>query len=147
MDFQTFASKETSALIKQLLATQSGAALQQFMRFAKRSMRRRARSPLPRIWTRRFKSWSATHRAAEAEIRRIREDANAALEVGRADLHAQHAERESLGNTRQDRRRSGDSAQRTADGPRADRVGWAVWPSRSTHTRKSKRLCAGSKGN
>ena len=30
MDFQTFASKETSALIKQLLATQSGAALQQF---------------------------------------------------------------------------------------------------------------------
>lgn len=100
MDFQTFASKETSALIKQLLATQSGAALQQFhaVREALDAAARALATPAHLDQEIQELVGRLTG-AAEAEIRRIREEANAALEVGRADLHAQHAEYEKVSAT------------------------------------------------
>ena len=95
MDFQNFASKETSTLLAQLLTSQSGAAVKQLaaVREALDAAVQALANPAPAD-REIHELVSRLASAADTDVRRIREEASAAIERMQTELRAQLANAE-----------------------------------------------------
>src|SRR5687768_13053963 len=82
MEFQTYAAKQTSALITELLGTQAGAAMQQ-LQAVRDALDAAARALAPPLHL-------------DDEVQRINDEADAAVNAARGDVQAAHVEREKL---------------------------------------------------
>ena len=97
MDFQHYASRETSALLAQLLANHTGPAAQQLhaLRDALDAVARALTVP-PEIDPHAHDLAARLSAAAENDLRQVRENAEAAVAAARGELRAQAAEHDRL---------------------------------------------------
>src|SRR5687767_14302812 len=100
MEFQTYAAKEASALIAELLGTQAGAAMQQ-LQAVRDALDAAARALAPPLHLDDDVQGLVVRLKAvtDAEVQRVNDEANAAVNAARGDVQAAHVEREKLSGT------------------------------------------------